>query len=112
MALLKDQDRLQLQAELKKLQAPVKLVFITQSLNCEYCPTTQQILEEVTALSDKIQLQTYNFAIDREQVAAYKITRVPAIAVVRVENIAKDGALETRERDYGIRNYEIGRAHV
>ncbi len=107
MALLKDKDRLQLQEELKKLQSPVRLVFFTQSLNCEYCPMTQEILEELTTLSDKIQLQTYNFAIDKEQVAAYKIARVPAIAVVRVESIAQNGAMETRERDYGIRYYGI-----
>ncbi len=107
MALLKDNDRLQLQKELEHLQSPVKLIFFTQALDCEYCPVTQEILGEVVGLADKIQLQTYNYAINRAQVAAYKIARVPAIAVVRVETTQKDGVAETRERDYGIRYYGV-----
>ena len=104
MALLKDSDRAQLQKEFEQLTNPVKLVFFTQSLNCDYCPLTQQILEEVVGLSDKIQLQTYNYSIDKDQVFEYKIARVPAIALVRVET---NGATETHDRDYGIRYYGV-----
>jgi alkyl hydroperoxide reductase subunit AhpF len=109
VALLKDKDREQLQKEFAQLQNSVKLVFFTQALDCEYCPMTQQVLEEVVGLSDKIQLQTHNFAIDKEQVAAYKIARVPAVAVVRVEPvlILAGGKAATRERDYGIRYYGV-----
>jgi alkyl hydroperoxide reductase subunit AhpF len=104
MALLKDSDRAQLQKEFEQLTSPVKLVFFTQSLNCDYCPLTQEILEELTGLSHKIQLQTYNYAVDKDQVLEYKIARVPAIALVRVET---NGAPESRERDYGIRYYGV-----
>lgn len=104
MALLKDSDRAQLQKEFEQLTSPVKLVFFTQSLNCDYCPLTQEILEELTGLSNKIQLQTYNYAVDKDQVLEYKIARVPAIALVRVET---NGAPESRERDYGIRYYGV-----
>ncbi len=107
MGLLSDKDREILGAEFQKLQNPVKLVFFTQALDCEYCPLTQQILEEVTGLSDKLQLQTFNFAIDKEQVEAYKIARVPAIAIVRVETETVDGVAQTRDRDYGIRFYGV-----
>ncbi|MBI5649021.1 MAG: hypothetical protein HZC40_00995 [Chloroflexi bacterium] len=107
MALLKDSDRAQLQKEFAQLTNPVKLIFFTQELDCDYCPLTQEILEELTGLSDKIQLQTYNFAIDKDQVLEYKIARVPAIALVRVETIGANGASETRARDYGIRYYGV-----
>lgn len=107
MALLKDSDREQLRQEFEKLQNPVKLVFFTQALDCEYCPLTQQVLEEIVGLADKITLQTYNFAVDQAQVFEYKIARVPAVAVVRVETAMVDGVATVRDRDYGIRYYGV-----
>ena len=107
MPLLKESDREQIRQEFKQLQSPVKLVFFTQSLDCDYCALDQQILEELSGLDDKIQLQIFNFAIDKEQVFNYKIARIPAVAVVRVETQAKDGVEETFDRDYGIRYYGL-----
>ena len=107
MALLKDSDREQLQKEFERLENPVKLVYFTQALDCDYCPLTQQVLEELAGLSDKIQLQIQNFAIDKEQVYEYKIARAPATAVVRVETQMVDGVAQTRDRDYGIRYYGV-----
>lgn len=107
MPLLKDSDREQLRQEFETLQEPVKLVFFTQALDCDYCPLTQQVLEEVTGLSDKITLQTHNFAIDKDQALEYKIARVPAVALVRVETQMIDGIAKTRDRDYGIRFYGV-----
>lgn len=107
MALLRESDREHLQNEFKQLKNPVKLVFFSQALDCEYCPLTQQILEEVVGLSDNVKLQTFNFAIDKDQVAQFHIERVPAIAVVRVETKMVDGKQETFDRDYGIRFYGV-----
>jgi alkyl hydroperoxide reductase subunit AhpF len=107
MGLLKDSDREQLKNEFQKLTNPVKLVFFTQTLDCDYCPLTQQVLEEVAGLSDKLQLQTHNFTIDKEPAFEYKIARVPAIAVARVETQVVDGREQTRDRDYGIRYYGV-----
>lgn len=107
MALLKDSDRAQLQKEFEQLQNPVKLIFFTQALDCDYCALTQEILEELVGLSDKIQLQTHNFAIDKSIAADYHISRVPATALVRVETAEQNGVVEMRERDYGIRFYGV-----
>jgi alkyl hydroperoxide reductase subunit AhpF len=110
MPLLKDNDRAQLRKEFERLQNSVKLVFFTQADDCEYCPITQQILEEVVTLSDKIELQVFNFATDKEAAEKFKIKRVPAIAITRVEPtllIAGGHASATRERDYGIRYYGV-----
>lgn len=108
MPLLKESDRAALRQEFEPLTNRVRLLFFSQALGCETCPITQQILEEVMPLSDKLELVKYNYAIDREQVAAYGITRIPSIAVVRLEDQpAPDGAPELRERDYGIRFYGV-----
>jgi alkyl hydroperoxide reductase subunit AhpF len=109
MGLLREADREGLRQELAKLTTPVKLVFFSQALNCEYCPLTKQVLEEITSLTDKVILQEYNFAIDREVVAQYHIARVPAIAIVRLESpkVLVPGNDAPREVDYGIRYYGV-----
>src|SRR5919204_2557662 len=103
MALLKEPDREALREEFGKLTGKVRLVFFTQALGCETCGITKEILEEVVGLSDKLELQTYNFAIDREAVSKYGIARIPAFAVVRLEEAADGDGQGILERDYGIR---------
>jgi len=107
--LLRDADRENLRKELDQLQTPVRLVFFTQALDCEYCGLTKQVLEEIVGLSDQVQLKEYNFAIDKDAVAQYHIARVPAIAVTRVEQpkLLVTGNEQPRERDYGIRYYGV-----
>jgi thiol-disulfide isomerase/thioredoxin len=108
MALLKASDQAALREELDKMTNRVRLIFFTQSLNCETCEITKQILAEVKDLSDKLELKTYNFAIDREAVDRYGITRIPAIALERVEeNQTGTGELDASGKDYGIRFYGV-----
>lgn len=109
MSLLRDADRESLRKELTQVQSSVRLVFFTQALNCEYCGLTKQVLEEIVGLSDKVQLKEYNFAIDRDAAAQYKIARVPAIAVTRLESpkLLVTGSEQPVERDYGIRYYGV-----
>jgi alkyl hydroperoxide reductase subunit AhpF len=62
----------------------------------------------VQGLSEKLELQTFNFAIDREAVSRYGIVRIPAIALVRLEERQNGtGQAETGEKDYGIRFYGV-----
>ncbi len=108
MPLLKPSDQAALRDELKKMTNPVRLVFFTQALDCETCDITKQILEEVVGLSEQLELQTYNFAIDREAVQQYGIARIPAIAVVRLQVEANgEGPNQATEHDYGIRFYGV-----
>jgi alkyl hydroperoxide reductase subunit AhpF len=60
----------------------VRLLFFTQTLDCETCLQTRQILDELPPLSDKITIDEKNFILDKEDAARYGIDRVPAIAVV------------------------------
>ncbi len=108
MALLKPSDQQALREELNKMTHPVRLVFFTQALGCDTCEITKQILEEVVELSDKLQLQTFNFAIDREAVDRFTIARIPAIVPLRLEvETNGEGPNEAVERDYGIRFYGV-----
>lgn len=94
MAIIRDDDAVEIQGRLRELTGPVKLIHFTQELNLEYGLETRKLLEEVAALSDKLTLEVYNFLIDKEKVAEYGVDKVPATVV-------RNG------KDYGIRFYGI-----
>lgn len=108
MPLLQEQNRQALVTEFAAMTGRVRLVFFTQALDCETCEITGQLLNEVAVLSEKIELVTHNFAIDRAEAERYAIARVPAFAVVHLDEMqTPDGSSELRERDYGIRFYGV-----
>ena len=87
-----------LEASLAALEAPVKLVFFTQTFGCETCLAARQIIDRIAALSDQISVEEFNLVLDTNQVEAYDIKRAPAIAVVG-------------EADTGIRFYGVPEGH-
>jgi glutaredoxin-like protein len=94
MGLLQDSDVAEVRERFAELTHPVKLVHFTQALDLEYGPQAKQLLEELTQVSDKLTLETYNFETDKEKVAEYAIDKVPA-TVIR------------NDKDYGIRFYGL-----
>lgn len=96
MALISPADADRLRGDFAALTRPVRLVFFTQTLECETCLQTRQILDELPPLSDRITIEEVNFLLDRERAASFGIDRVPAIAVL---GQSEDGS----ERDSGIR---------
>ena len=82
----------------KSLVEPVKIVYFTQQLECQYCRETHQILEEVVNCSDKLSLEVHNYLVDKEKAQEFNIDKIPAIVVMR------DGA---NPKDYGMRFYGI-----
>jgi alkyl hydroperoxide reductase subunit AhpF len=73
---------------------PVTLVHFTQELNLEYGRETRMLLEEVASLSERVSLDVHDYLLDQDQVAAYKVDKVPA-TIVR------------NAKDYGIRFYGL-----
>jgi alkyl hydroperoxide reductase subunit AhpF len=59
----------------------VRLLFFTQTLDCETCLQTRQILDELPVLSDKIAIEEVNFVLERDKASRYGVDRVPAIAL-------------------------------
>lgn len=98
MALLKDEDRKQLQAEFKDLTNPVKLMVFTQERECQYCQETRQIAEELAGLSAKISLEVYDLVENKDLAEKYNIDKIPATVVL------SDGE---EVKDYNIRFFGI-----
>ena len=94
MGLIREEDAAEIRRRLQEMVNPVKLVHFTQELNLEYGRETQQLLQELAELSDKLSLEVHNFLLDKERAAEYKVDKVPATVV-------RDG------QDHGIRFYGI-----
>ncbi len=94
MRLFSEAERQQIVDRLRDMRNPVKIVYFTQELDCEACPVVRELLEDVVELSDKLTLEIYNFHVDKDKVAQYRVDKTPAIIV--------EGA-----KDYGIRFYGL-----
>jgi alkyl hydroperoxide reductase subunit AhpF len=81
MALLSAADQKRLRETFADMKRPVRLLFFTQTLDCETCVQTRQILDELPPLSDKITIEEVNFVLDGDRAKQYGIDRVPAVAV-------------------------------
>jgi len=96
MAMISDRDKKSVGDRLNKLAKPVRLVVFTQEMECQYCRETRELVEELAALSDKIQVEVRDFVKDEAEAVKLSIDKIPAIAV-----------LEGNGRDHGIRLYGI-----
>lgn len=94
MPILPEDVRSKVQEELKELPGKVKLVVFTQEFECAHCRENTSLAQEVASLSDKLDIEVYNFALDKEAVERYGVDKIPAIVV--------EG-----EKDYGVRFYGV-----
>ena len=92
--LLDDKAKAELQPVLEALVNPVKLLFFTQKNACPGCAGQEELLRDLTSLSDKLKLEIYDFVLNGDQVMSYRIDKIPATAVVG-------------ENDYGIRLFGL-----
>ena len=81
MALISPADQERLRSAFAGMTRPVRLLFFTQTLDCETCLETRQILDELPPLSDKITIDEVNFVLEADRAKEYGIDRVPAVAV-------------------------------
>jgi len=82
MGLLSPADQAKLREAFAEMTRSVRLLFFTQTLDCETCVMTRQILDELPPLSDKIAVEEVNVVIDADTAKQYGITRAPGIALV------------------------------
>lgn len=80
----------------KELNRPVNVKFFgeEESSQCRFCRETRELLEGVSELSEKINLETFVYETDHGAVETFGIKRTPAIVVMG-------------EEDYGIRFYGV-----
>ena len=92
MSLLTPADQDKLRTAFGEMTSPVRVLFFTQTLDCETCLQTRQILDELPPLSDRIAIEEVNFILEKDKAAQYGIDRVPALALV-----AENGNGETTD---------------
>ena len=90
MALISPADQQKLRESFAEMTRPVRLLFFTQTIGCETCPQTRQILDELPVLSDKITIEELNFVLEGDKATQYGIDRVPAIAIVGQDNLGAE----------------------
>jgi glutaredoxin-like protein len=84
------QEKPRLKREFRKhLKADVRLRLYTQrpspiaipGRECRYCQQTQQVMEELTSLSPKLDLETVDFYVEQETAKEDGVSRIPAVIV-------------------------------
>ena len=99
MGLLSPADQDKLRESFEEMTNGVRVLFFTQTLDCEPCVQTKRILDELPPLSDKIAIEEVNFILEKEKAAQYGIDRVPALALLHED--AGGNARDTRIRFLG-----------
>ena len=79
----------------EKLINKVKVIVFTQQNECAMCKETRELVEEVGHLSDKIDVDIYDFEKDKEQTTLYKVDKVPAIAFLGEKDYGTCKNMET-----------------
>jgi alkyl hydroperoxide reductase subunit AhpF len=87
MALISSSDQQRLRESFAEMTRPVRLLFFTQTLGCETCLQTRQILDELPPLSDRITIEEVNLILEADKAKAYGVDRAPAVAITFQEGV-------------------------
>ncbi len=93
----------QLKDVFNQLQNPVEVLFFGSKNDCEYCDDTRQLVEELVAVSDKLNLQVHDMQEQAELARQYNVDKAPGLVLA-----ARDG---DRIVDYGVRFAGIPSGH-
>ena len=85
------------------LKSPVQLMFFGRVENCEYCDEARQLAEEVTAISDLLNIEFYDLDADAHLAEKYNVDKAPGLVIA-----AKEGDQVT---DFGVRLAGIPSGH-
>jgi len=66
---------------LAAVTAPVRLLFFEQSVGCDSCRPTRQLLEQLADLSPNISVEVLNLIVDQDRAAQHGVDRAPAVVV-------------------------------
>jgi glutaredoxin-like protein len=94
MTLLNDEVREQVTEMLSELPNPVQIALFTKAEDCDYCDVIEELLTEVSEVSEKVSLSVYDFDADTEKAAEYNLDKAPAIVLLG-------------EKDYGLRFFGV-----
>lgn len=95
MPVLSDKVKEQVADILKALPSQVNVKMFTQEVECQYCSETRELVEELSSISDKVNLEVFDFQNDKDKAEELGIDKIPAIAITG------------KDKDYGVRFYGI-----
>jgi glutaredoxin-like protein len=101
--LLNDEVKDQIRQLFGELEEPIKVLFFGEKTDCDYCDDTRQLVEELTALSEKVDMETYDLDEDAEISRQYRVDKSPGLVIAR-----SNGA---GIQDFGIRFAGIPSGH-
>ena len=101
MSLLSPADQQKLRELFSGMTRSVRLLFFTQTIGCDTCAETRQILDELPPLSDRITIEEVNLVLEADKARQYGIDRAPAVAIAFQD--AGDGKTEAPWADSRIR---------
>lgn len=104
-AFLEESIQQQVRTLFSALEEPVHIILFTRNdaEQCAYCAETQQLLEEVSALSEKIHFEVLDLDQNQEQALLYKVDSAPEFVLA--------GWAGNQPVDYGIRYKGIPAGH-
>jgi alkyl hydroperoxide reductase subunit AhpF len=94
MGFLSTENQNEIKRLFEGLDGKVRLIYFTQKESplfipgheCETCKDTRTLLEEITALSDKITLEVHDFVAESDAAKEHGIDRIPAL-VMTADNV-------------------------
>ena len=79
--LLNEQIIGQIREAFSNLKEPVAILFFGSRKNCDYCDDTRQLLEEVSALDNRLTLKVHDIDEDSEVAKLYRVDKTPGIVI-------------------------------
>ena len=93
----------QIKGVFAQMKEPVQILFFGSNDNCDYCGDTRQLLEEVSAIDDRIGLSVYDLSADAQVAKQFNIDKAPGIVIA-----AKD---DDQVLDFGIQYSGVPSGH-
>lgn len=101
--LLNDQIASQVKEAFTQLNQPVEVLFFGRKDDCEFCDQTEQLIEEVVQLSEKLHLSSYDLESDGETASKFNVDKTPGLVIT-----ARDG---DQLIDFGVRYAGVPSGH-
>ena len=83
---LNDEIVKQIEEAFAEVQEPVQVLFFGSKDNCDYCNEAKQLLEEVTALNDKLELSVYDMQENADVAKQFNVINAPGIVIAAKDN--------------------------
>lgn len=78
----------QIQQAFAELQEPVQVLYFGSRDHCDTCAETQQLLEEVSAVNDKVELRVYDLQENGDIAEQFNVRNAPGIVIAAKNDAA------------------------